>query len=192
MMEDMSSMMFGYGPRMAARRHRVRPRGGGARQVPVPRPQQMRRAFVLLSILAAAGLGVEWLWLTGLMPGNTSVATIALGKALYAERCAACHGTKLEGQRDWKTPLPSGRMSAPPHDASGHTWHHPDGVLFRIVMDGTAAVVGGGYQSDMPAFRTLMSDDEIRAVLAFIKSTWPERERQYQAEMSRGEQEQKQ
>lgn len=32
-----------------------------------------------------------------------------------------------------------------------------------------------------------MSDDEIRAVLNFIKGTWPERERQYQEEMSRRE-----
>ena len=117
-------------------------------------------------------------------------ATIAQGKTLYAERCASCHGAKLEGQRDWKSPLPSGRMPAPPHDASGHTWHHPDGVLFRITKEGPAAVVGGGYESDMQGFGNgTLSDDDIRAVLAFIKSTWPERERAYQAEMSRRERE---
>lgn len=33
-----------------------------------------------------------------------------------------------------------------------------------------------GYESDMPAFGGILSDDEIRAVLAFIKSTWPEEE----------------
>jgi mono/diheme cytochrome c family protein len=81
-------------------------------------------------------------------------------------------------------------MPAPPHDASGHSWHHPDGVLFRVTKEGPAAVVGGGYESDMPAFAGVMTDEEIRAVLTFIKSTWPERERQYQAEMSRREQEQ--
>lgn len=64
------------------------------------------------------------------MTGETSAATVALGKTFYAERCATCHGANLEGQRDWKSPLPSGRMPAPPHDASGHTWHHPDDVLF--------------------------------------------------------------
>ena len=80
-------------------------------------------------------------------------------------------------------------MPAPPHDASGHTWHHPDGVLFRITKEGVAAVVGGGYQSDMPAFGDVLSDDEIRAVLAYIKSMWPERERAYQAEVSRWESE---
>ena len=121
--------------------------------------------------------------------GDASAATVALGKTVYAEHCASCHGAKLEGQRDWKSPLPSGRMPAPPHDASGHTWHHPDGVLFRITKEGPAAVVGGGYESDMPGFGNVLTDEEIRAVLAFIKSTWPERERAYQAEMSRREQE---
>lgn len=113
----------------------------------------------------------------------------SLGKALYAERCAACHGAKLEGQRDWKGPLPSRRMPAPPHDLSGHTWHHPDDVLFRITKEGPAAVVGRGYQSDMLGFGNVMSDEEIHAVLAFIKSTWPEEARRYQAEMSRRERE---
>ncbi|MDX0973336.1 c-type cytochrome [Sinorhizobium medicae] len=154
----------------------------------------MSRTAALFSVLgiagAALGLTVAWFWLPGPMTtDDTSAATIALGKALYAKHCAACHGVGLEGHRDWKSPLPSGRMPAPPHDASGHTWHHADGVLFRITREGPAAVVGGDYQSDMPGFGNIMSDDEIRAVLAFIKSTWPERERKYQAEMSGRERE---
>jgi mono/diheme cytochrome c family protein len=111
------------------------------------------------------------------------------GRAVYAANCVSCHGAKLEGQPEWKSRLPSGRLPAPPHDASGHTWHHPDTVLFRITREGSAAVVGGGYESDMPGFAGALTDDDIRAVLDFIKSTWPERERQYQAEMSRRERE---
>jgi mono/diheme cytochrome c family protein len=38
----------------------------------------------------------------------------------------------------------------------------------------------------MPAFGDVLSDDEIRAILAFIKTTWPERERGFQAEVTRG------
>ncbi|WP_227418488.1 c-type cytochrome [Roseitranquillus sediminis] len=109
---------------------------------------------------------------------------IAQGRAIYEAQCAACHGAELEGQPDWRSPLPSGRLPAPPHDASGHTWHHPDEVLFRIVKEGTAAVVGGGYESDMPGFGDVLTDAEIRAVLAYIKSTWPERERSYQERVS--------
>ena len=78
-------------------------------------------------------------------------------------------------------------MPAPPHDESGHTWHHSDEVLFRIVKEGTAAIVGGGYESDMPGFADVLSDEEIRAVLDYIKSTWPERERSYQQRMSQAD-----
>jgi mono/diheme cytochrome c family protein len=148
----------------------------------------MRRALVFLPVLGlAAAVGV-WLWISD-PPGSALDAAIARGEAHYAEHCASCHGARLEGQPAWKSPLPSGRLPAPPHDASGHTWHHPDGVLFRIVKEGPAAVVGGDYLSDMPGFADVLADEEIRSVLAFIKSTWPERERAYQAEMSRRERE---
>lgn len=112
-----------------------------------------------------------------------SIGVVAEGKAVYEAHCAACHGSELEGQPDWQSPLPSGSLPAPPHDASGHTWHHSDAVLFQIVKEGTAAVVGNGYQSDMPGFGDLLTDAEIQAVITYIKSTWPERERDYQAQI---------
>lgn len=109
------------------------------------------------------------------------------GAALYQQNCASCHGTELQGQPDWRSPGPDGRLPAPPHDATGHTWHHGDDILFRITRDGTAAVVGGGYESDMPGFGDALTDAEIRAILDFIKSTWPERERAYQRERTQQE-----
>lgn len=114
-----------------------------------------------------------------------SPQNIATGRQVYAAQCAVCHGVNLEGQPDWQRPLPSGRMPAPPHDATGHTWHHADDILFRIVREGPGAVVGGGYQSEMPGFADVLSDDEIRAVLAYIASTWPDRERAFQKDISR-------
>ncbi|WP_343039054.1 cytochrome c [Propylenella binzhouense] len=90
---------------------------------------------------------------------------MADGRQIYADQCAACHGVDLEGQPEWRRPPPSGRLPAPPHDESGHTWHHPDELLFRIVKESTASIVGGGYESDMPGFAGVMSDAEIRAVL---------------------------
>jgi mono/diheme cytochrome c family protein len=140
----------------------------------------------MVATLACAA-ALAWAWPFG--TGSGGVGVIAHGRQLYSENCASCHGPELEGQPDWKRPLPSGHMPAPPHDASGHTWHHPDGVLFRIVKEGPAAVVGDGYESDMPGFEGLLSDEEIRTILAFIKSTWPERERAYQATLSRRERE---
>ncbi|WP_299621139.1 cytochrome c [uncultured Tateyamaria sp.] len=100
-------------------------------------------------------------------------AVAAEGQGLYADYCAACHGTQLEGQADWRVPLANGRLPAPPHDVSGHTWHHPDAQLFDIVKYGTAALVGGSYQSDMAGYEEVLTDDQIIAVMAYIKSTWP-------------------
>lgn len=107
------------------------------------------------------------------------------GHAVYTQYCASCHGANLEGQADWKRRLPTGRLPAPPHDASGHTWHHSDSVLVRITKEGPAAVVGNGYESDMPGFSSVLNDQQIRDVIDYIKSTWPERERTYQAQINR-------
>lgn len=105
----------------------------------------------------------------------TDAASVAQGRKIYAQQCAACHGANLEGQADWRERLPNGRMPAPPHDASGHTWHHPDAVLFAITRNGLVPGVTApdGYVSDMPAFGPALSDQDIVAVLAYIKSTWP-------------------
>ena len=100
-------------------------------------------------------------------------AQLAQGAQLYAQQCASCHGPKLEGQPNWRERLPNGRMPAPPHDESGHTWHHPDSVLFGITKHGLVPPYASpGYQSDMPAFGSKLSDAEIRAALAYVASHW--------------------
>lgn len=122
---------------------------------------------------------------TGAMAEEPGPQTLLLGRSLYATKCASCHGATLEGQPDWKRRLATGRMAAPPHDATGHTWHHTDSDLFRLTKEGVAAVAGDGYESDMPAFASVLSDDKIRAILAYLKSTWPDRQRAFQAEVTR-------
>jgi len=112
-----------------------------------------------------------------------SSADVAAGEVLYAENCAACHGANLEGEENWRSPRDDGSLPAPPHDETGHTWHHADQQLFDITKNGLASVVPG-YESDMPVFDGILSDDEITAILGYIKSTWPERERDYQAEIT--------
>lgn len=108
---------------------------------------------------------------------SSDLKLVSRGKQVYAKQCAVCHGENLKGQPNWRDRLPNGRLPAPPHDASGHTWHHPDAVLFSITKNGLVSGVTApqGYESDMPAFARSLSDEDIVAVLAFIKSTWPEK-----------------
>ena len=101
-------------------------------------------------------------------------AIVAKGEQVYQTYCASCHGVNLEGQPNWRKRGPDGLLPAPPHDASGHTWHHADELLFRITKFGNAALVGDGYRSNMPGFESILSDADIVAALSYIKSTWPE------------------
>ncbi len=111
---------------------------------------------------------------------------VASGKAVYDRNCAACHGGNLEGQPEWRSRLPNGRLPAPPHDDSGHTWHHDDDVLFGLTKFGLMPPYGPpAYQSDMPAFGTTLSDQQIWDVLAYIKSRWSTRMRETQSKIPR-------
>jgi mono/diheme cytochrome c family protein len=124
-------------------------------------------AFVLL-------LAVGTYWSTRpTVPDLNDPVLIAAGREAYYLHCAVCHGAQLEGQPNWRTPNPDGSLPAPPHDASGHTWHHPDRVLFDITRNGGASVAPPGFPSRMPAYAGTLSERDIWAVLAFIKSTWP-------------------
>jgi len=148
---------------------------------------RVRRAVargVALSIVAAmlAACGAD----SGDHADPGDAAQVAKGKTIYDAQCAACHGRNLEGQPAWQSRLASGRMRAPPHDDSGHTWHHPDAVLFGITKHGVAPPYGPpGYQSDMPAFGSTLSDADIWSVLAYIKSRWSPRAQAAQQRIDR-------
>ena len=123
-------------------------------------------AIVVMAQQDEAGAGL-------LKPDDRRV--LALGETLYAANCASCHGLKLEGQvEDWRSPGPDGLMPAPPHDETGHTWHHPDEILFEITKYGIVAAANlKNYTSAMPVYQDVLTDTEIIAVLSYIKSTWP-------------------
>ena len=135
----------------------------------------LRWSIAAGAIGSAVAAGVI-LWLvagdrrTGADPDDA--ALVARGKQIYAQHCASCHGANLEGQPNWRQPLPNGRWPAPPHDAGGHTWHHSDEVLFRVTKFGMSAIVPD-RESDMPAFDGVLGNADIWAVLSYIESTWP-------------------
>ena len=108
-----------------------------------------------------------------LLPKNHSVTNS--GKLVYAENCASCHGMALEGQANWRQRDPDGYLPAPPHDKTGHTWHHSDSYLFLMTKYGIEKMIGRKYPNNMPAYKDKLTDEEIIAALSYIKSTWPGR-----------------
>lgn len=96
------------------------------------------------------------------------------GEGIYNAECASCHGKKLEGQANWQTRGADGKLPAPPHDSSGHTWHHSTEQLFAIVKFGLVPPnAPEGYRSDMPAYGNKLSDRQIGNVLLYIENQWP-------------------
>lgn len=138
------------------------------------------RVMLAGAALAAVILGGA-AWLLSVPAGATGAPDrdLEAGERLYAENCAACHGAALEGQESWQTPGPDGVLPAPPHDETGHTWHHGDAMLFEYVALGGAGALEArgvkGFASGMPGFAGVLSDDAIRDILAYIRSTWPAR-----------------
>jgi mono/diheme cytochrome c family protein len=115
---------------------------------------------------------------------NRRADQIAIGRNLYQVHCAICHGRNLEGQPQWQRRMSNGHMPAPPHDGSGHTWHHADDVLIGITKSGLKPYAGEDYESDMPAFENTLSDADVEAIWSFVKSTWPDRQREYQRQIT--------
>ena len=113
------------------------------------------------------------------------LVVVQAGEKIYQTNCASCHGKYLEGQPDWRIRDANGFLPAPPHDATGHTWHHADDLLFEIVKYGPSVVTGDDeYKTTMPVYKDILSDEDIVAVLSFIKNTWPEEQRDWQDQVN--------
>ncbi len=106
------------------------------------------------------------------------------GQTIYygTANCASCHGGPTGGDM----------MDYPPrHNSNGHTWHHPDCALKQIIRDGgdemTAAMrdmMAPSGALKMPVFKDRLSDADIDAVLAYIKTMWFSYQQDAQAELT--------
>ena len=99
---------------------------------------------------------------------------IEVGKTVYDRDCLICHGEASTGD--------GGLANAPVHGPDGHTWHHPDGQLKELILGALDYP-----QKTMPSFVGRLTDDEVDAVLEYIKSNWDTPQIEYQAEVSRNE-----
>ena len=160
---------------MARRRVRKKKKGpnrvarirGGSR-----RDKSLGRIVAVGTTLALGVVGIVFVVLRAHRPSPADPEDelqVTRGAGVYQAECSRCHGAHLEGQPDWESPLADGSYPAPPHDESGHTWHHADRHLFEVVKHG-----GKTEDSTMPGFADKLSDADIWATLAFIKSRWPE------------------
>lgn len=145
------------------------------------------------AIWATGGLALAGIAAAIEMAGSSEVVSllhpddaemVAIGQGIYADHCAVCHGTRLEGQPDWRIRGKDGLLPAPPHDATGHTWHHDDQTLFTLTKFGLGGLMENPPPSGMPVYEGVLSDDGIIAVLSFIKSTWPDDLRVYHDELN--------
>ena len=145
----------------------------------------MRLAVLLVTVLISLHLIGS---ARDVLSGEKSASAkqvVAVGQAIYVKQCARCHGDDLQGQPNFRQRLPNGKMPAPAHDETGHTWHHADWQLFEITKTGRQPFRPPEYETDMPAYKDILTDEEIWAVLAFIKNSWPVNIQERQSEFSR-------
>jgi mono/diheme cytochrome c family protein len=146
--------------------------------------------IVLALVALVLGAGAVYLFMperqtSAIAIDASDARAVALGREIYANQCAACHGANGEGQPGWETQSTEENPLAPPHDGSGHTWQHPDDALFELTKVGLSTVACRTLNSEaMPKFGEILSDDQIQAVLAYIKSEWPEDIRQQNADIN--------
>jgi mono/diheme cytochrome c family protein len=109
---------------------------------------------------------------------------IAEGRTYYEQTCAACHGLGGQGQFPEAPfePDATGRIGAPPHNETGHTWHHTDELLLRYITEGGFANPANFYI--MPRFDALYDRDQAALIIAYIKTMWTEEQRIMQHHMT--------
>ena len=131
-------------------------------------------ALLLLVVGGGAGAAYWSVQDDAVIPGDASdLDQVAFGSRIYDRICANCHGAELDGQFGWEQPLKDGTRLAPAHSTEGKTWRRADETLFEVVTLGGETLKPDGTKSRMPGFGEKLTEDEIWAVIAFIKSTWP-------------------
>ena len=141
--------------------------------------RSVRRFLALLALtagLALSAVGCSQSESGGASGISASGTTQTSGAQIFAARCAVCHGAQGQGAANWKIRDEDGRLPPPPLNGDGHTWHHADGVLYRIVRDGGADFgASGGSGSNMPSFGETLGREQIVEVLEYIKTLWADK-----------------
>ena len=106
-----------------------------------------------------------------------------LAQQNYNKLCAHCHGWAGDGQPQVTIDNAEqrGYHTVPRHDSQGHTWKHPDQILFEVIKYGIQAPTN---LYPMSPFDEQLSDDEIFGIVQYLKQWWTDDQRQHQAELT--------
>lgn len=128
-------------------------------------PPSRRRPAIWLLFLAGVGAAVTLLWSVRGPQGGAPAATgWPRGRAQYDTHCAVCHGPTGKGDG------PGARVIRQPmRDFSDPAAMQAvgDQFLFDMIKKGSSQF---GRSNAMPAWGMKFSDEEIRAVVAHIRS----------------------
>ncbi len=140
-----------------------------------PRGRFLAAAMLIGASITAGSLFWErYSSTTSTAADHTNLAQVGLGHTLYDQHCAYCHGADLAGQEGWDGEFPDGRRPALPLEGTAPIWRLTDRDMFDITKFGGQPFSPPSYRNEMPAYESLLADADIWAILAFIKSRWPE------------------
>ncbi|HEY0146253.1 MAG TPA: cytochrome c [Methylovirgula sp.] len=98
------------------------------------------------------------------VPTDESSLLMSLGKTVYDSRCASCHGAEGAGKPPNYPPL-AGNQSIEMESAVNP---------IRMVLNGgfPPGTRGNPLPYGMPPFAQILSDDEVAAVVTYIRQSW--------------------
>jgi len=101
----------------------------------------------------------------------------------YNKFCAHCHGWAGDGQPQVTIENAEnlGYHTVPLHDEQGHTWQHPDQILFEVVKYGVQAPTN---LYPMSPYAEELSDKEIFGIIEYIKGWWTDDQQQHQMDLT--------
>jgi mono/diheme cytochrome c family protein len=114
-------------------------------------------------------IALLFLLLSACSSDDSKNANLDIGKAVFEANCVVCHGKEAGGLvSNWKEKGVDGKYPAPPLDGTAHAWHHSPLQLLKTINEGGIKMGG-----QMPAFETVLTNNERQAVLDYIMSLWP-------------------
>jgi mono/diheme cytochrome c family protein len=94
----------------------------------------------------------------------SSAQNIEMGSKVYATNCSSCHQANGKGMTGTFPPLAGNAVVTGPADK-----------VMDIVKNGLSGAItvnGGKFNGQMPAWKSTLSNDDIAAVISYIRNSW--------------------